>query len=32
LAKGVNVYAGQVTYPAVAQAFGLKSRALQELL
>jgi alanine dehydrogenase len=32
LAKGVNVYAGQVTYPAVAQAFGIKARAMQELL
>ncbi len=32
LAKGVNVYAGQITYLAVAQAFGLKARALQELL
>ncbi len=32
LAKGVNVYAGQVTYPAVAEAFGLKARALQELM
>ncbi len=31
LAKGVNVLAGEVTYPAVAAAFGLKHRSLQEL-
>ena len=32
LAKGVNVFAGQITYPAVADAFGLKYRALNELV
>ena len=32
LAKGVNVFAGQITYPAVAEAFGLKYRALNELV
>ncbi len=32
LAKGVNVLAGQVTYPAVAEAFGLKYRSLQEMM
>ncbi len=32
LAKGVNTYAGEITYPAVAEAFGLKYRPLQQLL
>jgi len=32
LARGVNVYAGHITYPAVAEAFGLASRPLKELL
>ncbi len=32
LAKGVNVFAGEVTYPAVADALGLKYRALNQLL
>jgi len=32
LAKGVNVYQGNVTYPAVADAFGLKSVDLFELM
>ena len=32
LAKGVNVYRGQVTYPGVAQAFGLPYIAPQELM
>ena len=32
LALGVNVYAGHITYPAVAEAFGLASRPLKELL
>jgi alanine dehydrogenase len=32
LALGVNVYAGHVTYPAVAEAFGLTARSLKELL
>lgn len=32
LARGVNVYAGHITYPAVADAFGLPWRALTELL
>lgn len=32
LARGVNVYAGHITYPAVAEAFGLPWRALSELL
>jgi alanine dehydrogenase len=31
LAKGVNAYAGEITYPAVAQAFGLTYHALAEL-
>ena len=32
LAKGVNVYKGKVTYPAVAEAFGLEYSALEALL
>ncbi len=32
LAKGVNTYAGEITYPAVAEAFDLKYRPLQQLL
>ena len=32
LAKGVNVYKGQVTYPAVAEAFGLEYTPLDKLL
>ena len=32
LAKGVNTLAGNVTYPAVADAFGLPYKPLQELL
>jgi alanine dehydrogenase len=32
LAKGVNVYKGQVTYPAVAEAFGLEYTPLDTLL
>jgi alanine dehydrogenase len=32
LAKGVNVFAGKVTYPAVADAFGLDCRHVKELL
>jgi alanine dehydrogenase len=32
LAKGVNVYQGKVTYPAVAEAFGLQSYYLDSLL
>jgi alanine dehydrogenase len=32
LAKGVNVYKGQVTYPAVAEAFGLEYTPLSKLL
>jgi alanine dehydrogenase len=32
LARGVNVYQGQVTYAAVAEAFGLRYRPLNELL
>jgi len=32
LAKGVNVYKGQVTYRAVAEAFGLPYAALEGLL
>jgi len=32
LARGVNVHAGQITYPAVAEAFGLAWRPLEELL
>ena len=31
LALGVNTYKGQITYPAVAEAFGLPSRPLGEL-
>lgn len=30
LAKGVNVHAGQVTYPAVAQAFGMPIRSVMQ--
>jgi alanine dehydrogenase len=32
LAKGVNVYKGEVTYPAVAEAFGLEYVPLDKLL
>jgi alanine dehydrogenase len=32
LAKGVNTYAGHVTYEAIAEAFGLKHRPLDQLL
>jgi alanine dehydrogenase len=32
LAKGVNVYQGQITYPAVAEAFGLEYTPLDQLL
>jgi alanine dehydrogenase len=32
LAKGVNVYKGQVTYPAVAEAFGLEYTPLDTLM
>ncbi len=32
LAKGVNVYKGHVTYPAVAEAFGLEYTPLEKLL
>ena len=32
LALGVNTYKGQITYPAVAEAFGLPSTALDQLL
>ncbi len=32
LAKGVNVYKGRVTYPAVAEAFGLEYTPLEALL
>jgi len=32
LARGVNVYASHITYPAVAEAFGLTWRPLEELL
>jgi alanine dehydrogenase len=32
LAKGVNVYKGQITYPAVAEAFGLEYIPLDRLL
>jgi len=32
LAKGVNVYQGRVTYPAVAETFGLPFQPLEELL
>jgi alanine dehydrogenase len=32
LARGVNVYKGQATYAAVAEAFGLKYCSLSELL
>jgi alanine dehydrogenase len=32
LAKGVNVYQGQITYPAVAEAFGLEYTPLDKLL
>ena len=32
LALGVNVYAGHITYPAVAEAFGSTARPLKELL
>jgi alanine dehydrogenase len=32
LAKGVNTYKGQITYPAVAEAFGLEYTPLEVLL
>jgi alanine dehydrogenase len=32
LAMGVNIYRGQITYPAVAEAFGLVSTSLAELI
>ncbi|MCC6314983.1 MAG: alanine dehydrogenase [Thermomicrobiales bacterium] len=32
LAKGVNVYEGRITYPAVAEAFGLEYTPLERLL
>jgi alanine dehydrogenase len=32
LARGVNTYQGKLTYPAVADAFGMKSTPLEELL
>ncbi|MCO5177128.1 MAG: alanine dehydrogenase [Thermomicrobiales bacterium] len=32
LAKGVNVYRGQVTYQAVAEAFGMPSASIESLL
>lgn len=32
LARGVNVYAGEITYPGVAEAFGLHYRPLTEIL
>lgn len=32
LARGVNTYAGEVTYPAVAQAFDLQPAALEKVL
>ncbi|MFA7324306.1 MAG: alanine dehydrogenase [Candidatus Nanopelagicales bacterium] len=32
LALGLNVHAGAITYPAVAEAFGLESRPLSEVL
>jgi alanine dehydrogenase len=32
LAKGVNVYQGKITYPAVAEAFGLEYTPLDQLL
>jgi alanine dehydrogenase len=32
LARGVNVFDGHITYPAVAEAFGLTARPLKELL
>ncbi len=32
LAKGVNVYKGRITYPAVAEAFGLEYTPLERLL
>jgi alanine dehydrogenase len=32
LAKGLNVHAGEVTYRAVADAFGMPSRSLEEVL
>ncbi len=32
LAKGVNTYSGHITYPAVAECFGMEYRPLQELL
>ncbi|HAX24966.1 MAG TPA: alanine dehydrogenase [Chloroflexi bacterium] len=32
LAKGVNVYRGHVTYPAVAEAFGMNAEPIESLL
>jgi alanine dehydrogenase len=32
LAKGVNVYRGHITYPAVAEAFGLEYTPVDKLL
>jgi len=32
LAKGVNTYPGHITYPAVAECFGMEYRPLEELL
>jgi alanine dehydrogenase len=32
LAKGVNTHAGHITYPAVADAFGLSCRPVSDLL
>jgi alanine dehydrogenase len=32
LAKGVNTYAGHITYPAVAAAFGMEFRSIAELI
>ncbi|MBC7261020.1 MAG: alanine dehydrogenase, partial [Chloroflexi bacterium] len=32
LAKGVNTYKGHITYPAVAEAFGMEYRPLEELI
>jgi alanine dehydrogenase len=32
LAKGVNTFKGEITYPAVAEAFGLPWKSLEELL
>ena len=32
LRPGLNVHAGQVTYPAVAEAFGMPSVAVEDVL